>query len=279
MYKSQIIADSICDGNRLTTFEITFPMIVRDELLTHRALSRNFSSLRAIPAKKIIQQALDNPYIPEFRLAQKGMQGGAYLEEEDQRKAENCVLRALYKAVEEANELIELGAHKQYINRLLFPYLWCTGVVSATNWGGFFRLRCSEEADPAISNIASMMYKQYVDAKPVEFDRCDNSWHTPYVDSSVDLPLAVVMSVARCARVSYLNHGEGSSLGEDQGLFDRLSSSGHWSPFEHVAFPCIGRSGNFYGWEQYRKSFKDENLGYNGIVMKDTDAWSEFSGN
>jgi hypothetical protein len=45
------------------------------------------------------------------------------------------------------------------------------------------------------------------------------------------------ISVARCARVSYLTHDNKRDIEKDLELFERLKTSGHWSPFEHVATP------------------------------------------
>jgi hypothetical protein len=105
------------------------------------------------------------------------------------------------------------------------------------------------------------------------------------------LDILKAVSVARCARVSYLTHDGKRDIEEDLKLFERLRTSGHWSPFEHVATPYfenvavktipVGRgrmgmlyamttdkdvptyedkqSGNFTGWKQYRKEFADEN--------------------
>ncbi len=92
------------------------------------------------------------------------------------------------------------------------------------------------------------------------------------------------VSVARCARVSYLTHDGKRDIEKDLELFEKLRTSGHWSPFEHVAtphfidekfvrittkiledYPELGipqtdlRSGNFIGWKQFRKEFQDEN--------------------
>lgn len=54
MIKAEIIADSINQyGNRITSFVITFPRIVLAEFNTHRALSRNSASSRAIPFNKM----------------------------------------------------------------------------------------------------------------------------------------------------------------------------------------------------------------------------------
>lgn len=105
------------------------------------------------------------------------------------------------------------------------------------------------------------------------------------------LDILKAVSVARCARISYLTHDGKRDIEEDLKLFERLRTSGHWSPFEHVATPYfenvatkiipVGRGimgmlyamttdkdvpmyedkqlGNFIGWKQYRKEFADEN--------------------
>jgi hypothetical protein len=63
------------------------------------------------------------------------------------------------------------------------------------------------------------------------------------------------ISVARCARVSYLNFEGKIDNEKDYDLHDRLMNEGHWSPFEHCATPTSSDtySGNFLGWLQYRK--------------------------
>src|SRR5208337_72397 len=73
------------------------------------------------------------------------------------------------------------------------------------------------------------------------------------------------VSTARCARVSYFlpESGERSDVKRDLELCDRLSSSGHWSPFEHVARPMPDNIyfGNFRSFCQYRKEFAEEHGG------------------
>lgn len=51
------------------------------------------------------------------------------------------------------------------------------------------------------------------------------------------------LSVARCARVSYMRQGQGD-IESNIDIHDRLSKAGHWSPFEHVARPINFR----FGW-------------------------------
>jgi thymidylate synthase ThyX len=80
MYKSEILADSLSpQGDRLTTFKVTFPRIVLAEFNTHRMFSRNSASSRAIPFKKMVKMVEENPFIPiAWQKDHKGMQGTEY---------------------------------------------------------------------------------------------------------------------------------------------------------------------------------------------------------
>jgi hypothetical protein len=73
----------------------------------------------------------------------------------------------------------------------------------------------------------------------------------------LDLNTQIKCSVARCARVSYVNHdGTSPDVEKDMELYERLVGSEpmHASPIEHQACPNQGMwSGNFFGWEQFRK--------------------------
>lgn len=103
---------------------------------------------------------------------------------------------------------------------------------------------------------------------PLVYEEDDNLIHS-YFNEYEDSDLALIevkkkISVARCARVSYLTHDGKRDIEKDLELFEKLRTSGHWSPFEHVATPSPlndknERSGNFRGWCQFRKEFVDEN--------------------
>jgi len=72
---AQVIADSINDGSRLTTFELTFPRFILAEFNTHRVLSRNSASSRAIPVWKRLVDILNSPFVPlSFGKNKAGMQ-------------------------------------------------------------------------------------------------------------------------------------------------------------------------------------------------------------
>jgi hypothetical protein len=80
MIQRKNIADSKNEfGNRLTTFVLTFPRIVLAEFNTHRMISKNSASSRAIPFKKMLKMVQENPFIPiKWMKDHSGMQGNEY---------------------------------------------------------------------------------------------------------------------------------------------------------------------------------------------------------
>ncbi len=81
---ASVVADSIYRGSRLTTFEITFPRFILAEFNTHRMLSRNSASSRAIPVWKRLADVIQFPFIPlQFGKNKAGMQSAEGVSEED----------------------------------------------------------------------------------------------------------------------------------------------------------------------------------------------------
>ena len=82
MIKAEIVAHSISpQGEQLFSVLATFPRIILAEVNTHRMLSKNTASSRAIPFKKMVQSVKDNPFIPlAWQKDHPGMQGTEYLD-------------------------------------------------------------------------------------------------------------------------------------------------------------------------------------------------------
>ena len=277
-YNVSLIADSINPvGNRLTTFELTYPRFVHAQLMTHRLFSRNAASSRAIPTKKLIDRVLENPVMPLFwGKNQSGMQAQEELQGADKERAIDEWLIARLEACKAARRLLELGVHKQIVNRVIEPWMFITVIVSATEYENWFHLR-QKDAQPEIAWVAGEMHELYTSRVPKELKL--GEWHLPYVEledkhsplyvdfRDTTLSRASILrgiSTARCARVSYLTHDGKRDPAADIALHDRLAESGHWSPFEHVAEAFANRSfrsGNFFGWRQYRKLFENEHYG------------------
>ena len=155
---AKVVADSLdTRGNRLTSFLITMPRIILSEINTHRMLSKNTSSSRAIPFNKIVEAVNNDPFIPiAWQKDHKGMQGTEYLVD---RKHENAVyewLKARDFAVKQANIMNSDGVTKQLANRLLEPFMWTTMLITGSRegWDNFFSLRAPEyhlESVPTIN--------------------------------------------------------------------------------------------------------------------------------
>ena len=65
MIKAEIVAHSLSpQGDELISVLCTFPRIILAEVNTHRMLSKNTSSSRAIPFKKMVESVQNNPFIP-----------------------------------------------------------------------------------------------------------------------------------------------------------------------------------------------------------------------
>lgn len=293
MIDAKIVADSIGPNEvRITTYVLTYPRFIHAELMTHRVFSRNASSSRAIPVKKQIQMVIDNPVIPlAFTKNKAGMQGGEALIGEQEAAAVAAWLEGRDLAVQSANKLADLEVHKQYANRVLEPYAHITVVLTATDFDNWFALRCHYMAQPEICELAMQMWALHDSNHPKQLKA--GQWHLPFVDSDYDgqdmkdtaahvaatgddpTEIPLKRSVARCARVSYLNHdGTTSSVEQDLALYSRLLGSApvHASPAEHQAQAtneAYLRSGNFRGWVQYRKTIPGENvLRFTGPILK-----------
>ena len=159
---AKIIADSISPkGHRITSFILTYPRSIHGELMTHRMFSRNSASSRAMPFKKMVKMAQDDPFIPiAWQKEHTGMQGTEYFEDEEY--VEGLITEWLFTkdlVVQRASKLSEKSASKQICNRLLEPFMWHTVLVTATEWENFFELRC-----PAFDYLNVKIYRSRKDA-------------------------------------------------------------------------------------------------------------------
>lgn len=291
--QAEIIADSFNPvGNRLTTFVIEFPRIVLAELNTHRALSKNSASSRAIPFEKMLEMATNNPFIPiRFQKDHKGMQGTEYYEGIEHEICVQDWLKARDAAISNAVNF-RLPVTKQLRNRLLEPFMWHRVILSATELENFFALRFHGDAEIHIAKLAEVMLDVYNKSEPKYLKA--GEWHIPFGDSfdterltalatekfmghdicnpDWEAALKRKIAVARCARISYLNFEGKDDYVADVKLCERLFANNpkHLSPTEHVAQAQdnSNASGNFRGFTQYRKLFKDENLKDSRVIHK-----------
>jgi hypothetical protein len=278
MISAKVIKHSRFLDEELITVEIELHRFILPEFNTHRRLSRNFQSSRAVPVKKMIKQVRDDPAMPvHWGKNQKGMVAEKQLEGEELDVATKGWMDSAKSAADRAEELSSLGVHKQLVNRLLEAFMWTKGIVTATRsgWDSFFALRVHPDAQPEIQTLANKIR----DAIEVGIlcgevqELREYEWHLPYVDISDfdSLEDAIKVSTSCCAQVSYRRLDV--SLEKAISIYEMLnlpsggvfsSKPPHMSPCEHqaLAVDCRGNSdspsdvgGNFQTmlFYQYRK--------------------------
>lgn len=246
-------------GAGIVTMSLVYPRFVHSEFMTHRVFSRNAMSSRAVPVAKMIAQVRQSPAMPiHWGTNQPGMQANGEVNAEAKADAISLWRQSAMVAAATAEGMMDLGLHKQVVNRILEPFQWMRTIVTATEWDNFFKLRCHDMAEPNMRALAECMRDALMQSDAVERD-----FHLPYADkmeisTTGELNNVCMISAARCARVSYLNHdGSAPDMTKDLALADTLKTSGHASPFEHVAFAmkaARGTSRNFTGWLQFRET-------------------------
>jgi thymidylate synthase ThyX len=286
-YSVRMLADSVAScGSRLSTMEVVMPRFLLPEFNTHRKLSRNSASSRAIPVGRRIEQVLANPFVPEsFGKNRSGMQADGVVDPVAQFESRDAWLRARDACVAEARKLVQHEVHKQHANRLIELWAWHTVVVTASDYRNFLALRDHKGAQPEMQITAHMMRESYERSQPESLIVGDR--HLPYLDeydwgsiSEQAEPFLVKKSVVCCAAVSYERQDAERSDEKILERHDEMVRMAHWSPFEHQAKIANEREieqyalyrrdadgsgftpvsiGNFdVPWLQYRKTFEGE---------------------
>lgn len=170
-----VICNSVnAQGHKLTSFKLRYHKFIHGEFMTHRALSRNASSSRAIPVAKLIAEVRDDATRAApvwWGREQKGMQSGDELSKanpehdldsawddgigrckrigcgfqtdvkgwwpctSDRESAEILWRRAAVEAANGAEQMVKIGVHKSIVNRILEPYSHINVVASGTDAG------------------------------------------------------------------------------------------------------------------------------------------------
>lgn len=262
MIKAEIICDSISPENiRITTFQLRYPKFIHGEFMTHRVISRNASSSRAVPTSKLLEEVRSDELRAKpvfWGINKPGMQDGGEINSWDRGEAERNWAYAANQAADNAEYMYKLGLHKQIVNRMIEPYTHINVVATATEWDNFFGLRLHKDADPTMQALADAIWDARSASTPKVLGL--DAWHLPYVDVMDDdfnaevniianssqtgltpLDFLIQSSVARCARVSFTSFETGKvpTLSEDLALYSRLLGAQplHASPAEHQATP------------------------------------------
>ena len=278
---AKVIADSVSpEGKRITTFELEYHRYILAELNTHAMTARNTASSRAIPIQRMIDLVMEQPVNPvEWGRNRAGMQATETLDATESKLAEHVWDDARRAAVRYATDLMNLGVHKQVVNRLLEPFQKAKTVLTATELNNFFTLRLHSAAQPEIRILAERM-KEAMDAStPNQLQY--GEWHTPYFDTGFwsgtihadSLEDVLAISSSCCAQVSYRKLDQ--SIEKARDIYNKLVTSKpvHASAFAHCATPIKIHSqqgvtheriddgtlwsGQFQGWVQYRQLIEE----------------------
>ena len=292
MIKATIIADSFSpNGVRLTTFEFEYPRFIHSEVMTHRMLSKNAASSRAIPMDRMHEHIKNDPGRPIYwGKNQSGMQAKEELTGADLVHVREFWEMAQNDALNWAQELGKFGLHKQIANRVTEPFQTMKTIISGTEWANFFWLRDHPDAQPEFQRLAASAKAAMDISQPNRLK--SGEWHLPYIDvkwdesgniiymnngEEVALRDAQIISASCCAQVSYRKLDD--TLEKAKMIFDRLINTQpvHASPIEHQATPVPNTvgfevwpkgvthqrrdkslwSGNFREWIQFRQTFAD----------------------
>jgi hypothetical protein len=293
--KSELILASknAATGDILYTFRLTYPRIILAEFNTHRVFSRNTSSSRAIPGKKIRHQVLNDPFIPVYLgRKQKGMSAGVEITGWRRNLIRLVWAAARYPAVAASWAMEKIGVAKQIANRVLEPWMWVQQIASTTDINNFLKLRTHKDAEPHFQELAKQIeelvmethddFAYLVTAGKTRYTSHDSKvqilkpgeWHLPLVNTSdvmvISLEHKKLVSAARCARTSYtlIEDGKMPLVSKDIELGTKLVSADpiHASPLEHQAVAMRADSkknrwGNFRGWKQFRYDIPGERGG------------------
>jgi hypothetical protein len=278
---AKIIADSVSpNGERMTTMEIEYPRFILAELNTHRMLSKNSASSRAIPVKAMHEHIRQNTATPVFwGINQPGMKAKEEAKGADLSEAKYIWNKARDAAIVYSGSLADLNLHKQIVNRITEPWMIMKTVISGTEWKNLFWLRAHADAQPEFHELANKMMEAYNKSIPQQLQ--PGEWHLPYVNSTrnpagrlvyldhdgepMTLVDARIISASCCAQVSYRKNDD--SLEKARKIFAQLIESvpAHASPVEHQATPM---EDSFYEtWyddpkflQQYGVTHMDSNL-------------------
>lgn len=304
MISAKVVCHSTYDGadvnDELITLEVEFHRWILAEINTHRVLSRNYQSSRAVPTEKLLEQVRQSPAVPvSWGKNQRGMVAEVELDSEDQEFAERDWRQAARYAVAQAEMLLAKGVHKQIVNRLLEPFMWTRGVITATRgaWESVFVLRCHSDAQPEFQALAYKMREAIESSTPNVLKV--GEWHLPYVYSTVSwndalqkserfyfetekdtgygfhtsIENAIKISTSCCAQVSYRQLDD--SLEKALKIYEMLNlpeggkfkeSPAHMSPCEHQA--CV------HNW--WDKSFIAGNFGTLNEYSRAGAGWAQY---
>lgn len=296
LYRVEVVCDSLGGDesrnfSRLTTIRVRMPRFILAQLNTHGLLVRSAQSSRAVPTKKLIDNATTKRFVPWAVGKNKpGMQPGELLTEVELETFQRRWNATAEGAISDAKYFQSLGVHKEVANRVLEPFMFVDVVITATDWTNFLALRTAGDTQGEHAFLAKAIYLALSGSTPERI--LEGEWHLPFIREEDDeFAQAMVQdanyrskyprpgeeirpvmwtlarwSAARCARVSYLllDKPERPTPEDDDKTWDKLNGHPkHATPMGHPAFneqPVPRFTSQLKGWTQMRKLIKGEHI-------------------
>lgn len=260
-----VVVDSIEYVGEEEVFDISvssdYHNFLANGITVHNCFSRNASSSRAVPVERTIQNILNEPWKPLHVYKNcRGMQGKELMSDDEYDSFCEHWDDAKRQAIEVAHKMIKEGFHKQHINRILEPFTKIKVIVTATEWDNFFKLRLAQDADPEIQDLAKAIKLAMDNAAEYIYINALGGCTLPYVNideitAIEDRRMLKLISAARCARASYLNHdGSAPDILKDLKLAKHLIESGHMTPFEHQCRSIFEGDAFYYNLRNFQSA-------------------------
>jgi hypothetical protein len=242
--KVELILDSISSsGKRITTFLVTHPHIISEEIRKHRDLSvttRRFKNINTV-----LKQVNDDPYMPEcFDDSTESLVNA---------KLNWKMMAGVFDIT--TNRMNSLSCEYDMLLSVLRPFAYIQTVITATNFDNFIAKRSSVE-NGEMATIANWINSKLKSSKPI----ITTGWHLPFASkewhgySEVDIQLACSLLCRREMKYPDIDLNEAHVLMDGNKL----------GCFEHVARPCEVKNmmsmSNFNGWIQLRKTLYNDRL-------------------
>lgn len=242
-------------GVHLYTWELEYWRAIHAEMMTHRMISKNAASTRAVPVERAIELALENTGTPiHWGANNPGMQSRAELQGVQLEAAKGAWRAALEQATSAARVMsakVGINGHKQWAGRVLEPFSVMKIVATCTEYENLELLRDHVDAQPEFRDLVQCMKAARLQSVPEQL--APGEWHLPYIDAArdadgvlryyaegkeIDLDTARKISTSCCAQVSYRRAD--ASADKALEIFDKLNlfsteNPPHFSPAEHQA--------------------------------------------
>lgn len=271
-FVKNVLTSTFDAGTTVRTYHMRYPRYIHAELMTYRVFSRNARSSRAVPSRRLLREPIVMPL--KWGINQKGMQAKDEELTGFKRWLADKTWRTMARTCRLGVRVLNmLDVHKQWANRPLEWFGSIDVLVTSVYWDNFLVQRDHAAAMPEIEHLAKLVRRQ-IDEAPIQVLKV-GEWHLPFIvlpeEASFTLEQKKIVSVSRCARISYVPFdGTPSTPESETNLYTRLMGGIpiHASPSEHQCTPDTKTPrgawrradlhGNLRGWIQFRKQHELE---------------------